>query len=196
MIEFEQPFGATPLSQDDLKGLIPFAQTREQLNDFEQRNIVKGINWLSRSRKVKISTIFDFEVINMIHKKMFNETWKWAGTYRTQQTNIGVMPHQIPSKLQSLCENAKYWLEEGVYSHEQLGLVFHHKLVSIHPYPNGNGRHSRVVADHIYLLLTGKRYSWGQSQLLKDDEVRREYIKALRKADNGDYNDLFRFGLS
>ena len=188
----QQPPGATPLTRDELAGLKVIATTREELDEFEFTNIAKAMRWAKNSRKVK-QDLFNTEVILQLHRKMFCDVWEWAGEYRRTETNIGVAPHRIPAKLAALCENAKYWETEKVYPPDELGVVLHHKLVSIHPFPNGNGRHARFVADLYRIRTSGEPYSWANKALVKTSEQRQRYLTALRQADGGDYQALMDF---
>ncbi len=128
-----------------------------------------------------------------LHKKMFCDVWIWAGTFRTTERNIGVAPFQIAIKLQELFEDAKYWIKNKTYSSLEIAVRFHHRLVAIHPFPNGNGRISRIMADLIMKIQNDKPLYWGSSSLVNISEERSCYIAALRKADNGDYSDLITF---
>lgn len=124
---------------------------------------------------------------------MFGEVWKWAGIYRTTERNIGVAPYQISIKLMQLFDDINYWIENKVYDNHEIAVRFHHKLVQIHPFPNGNGRVSRLMADLVLQKLNGKSLYWGNTDLVNVSEVRSKYIEALRKADSGDYADLIQF---
>lgn len=119
--------------------------------------------------------------------------WSWAGNYRMTERNIGVSPFQISIKLQNLFDDVKFWIENKIYSEKEIAVRFHHKLVAIHPFPNGNGRISRVMADLLAKKLTGQTLYWGDSNLTEISQLRKKYIDALHDADNGDYNALLEF---
>ena len=124
---------------------------------------------------------------------MFGEVWVWAGEYRTTERNIGVAPYQIPIKLMQLFDDVKFWIDNKTYSNHEIAVRLHHKLVQIHPFPNGNGRVSRLMADFLLQKLENKNLYWGDTNLVNVSEVRSRYIAALRKADAGDYADLLNF---
>lgn len=131
--------------------------------------------------------------LRKLHKKMFGMVWSWAGNYRMTERNIGVSPFQISIKLQNLFDDVKFWIENKIYSEKEIAVRFHHKLVAIHPFPNGNGRISRVMADLLAKKLTGQTLYCGDSNLTEISQLRKKYIDALHDADNGDYNALLEF---
>ncbi len=188
---FETDDNSTPLTADEKDGLkLKWITLRSELNEVEARNIAQAQIWLINSKN---KDIFSATFLCMLHKKMFGEVWKWAGIFRTTERNIGVAPYQIPIKLMQLFEDVKYWIENKTYSNHEIAVHFHHKLVQIHPFPNGNGRISRLMADIIFQKLEGKTLYWGNTNLVNVSEVRKKYINALRKADAGDYSDLIEF---
>lgn len=188
---FETDDNSTPLTADEKDGLkLKWITLRSELNEVEARNIAQAQIWLINSKN---KDIFSATFLCMLHKKMFGEVWKWAGIFRTTERNIGVAPYQIPIKLMQLFEDVKYWIENKTYSNHEIVVHFHHKLVQIHPFPNGNGRISRLMADIIFQKLEGKTLYWGNTNLVNASEVRKTYINALRKADAGDYSDLIEF---
>lgn len=190
-MKFIYPEGATPFNQDDASALIPkHITTQDQLNEWEQANIIEAEKWLfARKRK----NLLSLEFIKALHKKMFDKTWRWAGKFRNHNTNIGALYSLIQEKLQSLCSDISYWVHNEVYSVDEIAVRFHHRLVAIHAFPNGNGRHARLMADALLVLLNARRFSWGKDNLIKQSETRQQYIKALKQADNEMYDDLIRF---
>ncbi|MCR4743342.1 MAG: mobile mystery protein B, partial [Treponema sp.] len=146
--------------------------------------------WLAANKKKDVcSDTF----LRNLHKKMFCDVWVWAGEYRITERNIGVAPYQIPMKLMQLFDDLNFWIDNKTYSNHEIAVRLHHKLVQIHPFPNGNGRVSRLMADLVLRKLEGKTLYWGDTNLVDVSEVRRKYIDALRKADAGDYTDLLNF---
>ena len=171
-------------------GLIPsYITTRAELNEAEQANILEAELWaFSRKREV-----LHVGFLNRLHKRMLGHVWRWAGQYRTTGKNIGVEAWRIGMDLAALLEECRYWIEAAVYEPDEIGARFHHRLVMIHPYPNGNGRHARLAAD---LLVTGmgqERFSWGRMNLVEPSQTRDEYLAALRAADNHDIGPLLAF---
>jgi Fic-DOC domain mobile mystery protein B len=191
-MRFEYAEGATPLDPDTVAGLIPNLMLQAELNDFEAQNILQAIQWAKRARGTD-REILQVTSLRKLHLKMFSLTWQWAGQFRSVQTNIGVSAEQIPMRLEQLCGNVRYQIENKVFPWEELAVRFHHELVLVHPFPNGNGRHSRLATD-ILLERNGQvRFTWGSRSLSESTEVRREYIDALREADRGDIERLLRF---
>ena len=186
------PEGATPLDPDEAEGLIPGLTTRGELNTFEQRNIARAVAWSRSSKKLR-STLFEIESLKLLHKRMFDETWKWAGKFRLTGKNIGVEPSQIQMQLHMLSADGNYWLDNQIFPIEECAIRFHHRLVSIHPFPNGNGRHARQMADLLLKDLAGQPFDWGRRSLATAGEARNQCLNALRAADTGDYRALFAF---
>lgn len=182
---------STPLAPDEAVGLkLKWITMRSELNEAETRNILQSQIWLQTSPPKEIlSDIF----LRKLHKKMFGMVWSWAGNYRMTERNIGVSPFQISIKLQNLFDDVKFWIENKIYSEKEIAVRFHHKLVAIHPFPNGNGRISRVMADLLAKKLTGQTLYWGDSNLTEISKLRKKYIDALHDADNSDYNALLEF---
>ena len=188
---FETDDNATPLTSEEKNGLkLKWIKLRSELNEAEARNVAQAQIWLLSN---KSKDIFSDTFLRDLHKKMFGDVWKWAGIYRISERNIGVAPYQIPTRLNQLFDDAKYWIEHGTYPNREIAVRIHHKLVQIHPFPNGNGRVSRLMADLVLEKLEGTKLYWGNANLANVSEVRDTYIAALRKADAGDYTDLLRF---
>ncbi len=188
---FETDDNSTPLTAEEKDGLkLKWITFRSELNEAEARNIAQAQIWLfSNKNKDVCSDTF----LRNLHKKMFGDVWKWAGIYRTSERNIGVTPYQIPMKIMQLFDDVKFWIENKTYSNREIAVRLHHKLVQIHPFPNGNGRISRIMADTVLEKLEGKKLYWGNTNLVNVSEVRNNYIAALRKADAGNYTDLLNF---
>jgi len=187
------PDGATPLDPDEMEGLrYKHVSTRGELDELEQANIDEGLQWLKKQKKPDVLTE-DF--VRTLHTKLFGKVWKWAGTFRKTEKNIGIDPIQIAIQLRQLLDDAKYWVEHETYSPIELAVRFHHELVRIHLFPNGNGRHSRIMADAVLTkLMDEPAIDWaGGYQLEKMNERRDEYITALRLADAHDFSALLKF---
>ena len=187
------PKGATPLDVEEHEGLkFPHIQTRAELDGVEQANIQEGFKWLSRQRKHKNYLSISF--IKELHLKLFGEVWEWAGTFRTTEKSIGIDPIKISVDLENLLADTKYWIDHNTYKREEFAARFHHRLVSIHPFPNGNGRFARIITDVILSeMLNVHTINWGANALLTDNQHRDNYIKALRLADKHNYSELINF---
>lgn len=196
-LEIKYIDGQTPLSEEELEGLkISSISTRGELDEFEQLNIEKAIEWTLRL-KIKPEQLFSEKFIIDLHKKMYSDVWKWAGDFRKSEKNIGIKSYKIGIELKQLLDDALYWFENNTYSKEEIALRFKHRLVSIHCFPNGNGRHSRLMADLILVKLFSDNYfTWGSGNLVKANEIRERYIKSLREADNQNYEPLIAFAKS
>lgn len=185
--------GATPLDPDEIAGLLyKHITTRGELDQLEQANIEEGLQWLARQRTPEILTEL---FTKKLHQKLFGQVWKWAGTFRLTEKNIGIDPFKIAIELRNLLEDVKYWIEHATYAPKELVIRFHHRLVLIHPFPNGNGRHARIMADAILIKeLNSKAINWsGGYERSRMHERRKEYINALRMADKGDIKPLLQF---
>ena len=197
MINYHYIEGQTPLDEDEKRDLIPTLITREDLDAFEQENILEARKWIMQKSVLAKQDIFTEKFILGLHKRMYGHVWKWAGTYRKTNKNIGVESYRIPTELHQLLGDARYWLEHKTYPITDLAIIFHHRLVKIHLFPNGNGRHARLCADAIVAKYGGDKLTWGGgSDLTKPDEIRKRYIAALREADRGDYKPLLAFARS
>jgi Fic-DOC domain mobile mystery protein B len=190
MKNIEYPLGATPLDPGEMDGLkLRHITTRGELDRWEQENIQEAIAWLPRRRKKE--NILNETFLCQLHEKMFGKVWKWAGTFRRSNKNIGVEWPHISVELRMLMDNVNYWIANHTFSPQEIAYRFHHRLVWIHLFPNGNGRHSRMITD---ILLTEvfniKPFSWGSSSLVEAGIVRKQYIDALRAADRHDYTLL------
>ena len=189
-IIFDYPAGATPLDADELACLIPEHITMQsQLNEWEQLNIEHGETWALRQRK----GILDETFIRQLHQHMFGETWTWAGKFRTSNKNIGVDWSQVSVKLRDLLDDVRHQIDNAVYSPDEIAVRFHHRLVAIHAFPNGNGRHARLMADLLIRKLGQPRFTWGRKNLMEPSATRKRYIAALQAADKGDINQLLAF---
>ncbi|TBH72679.1 mobile mystery protein B [Aquirufa antheringensis] len=195
MIEYID--GQTPLNEEEKEGLrIPSITTREELDEFEQLNIEKAIQW-TFGKKLKAEQVYSEKFIKELHKRMYGEVWKWAGNYRTSEKNIGIKSYLIAIELKQLLDDAIFWHENNTYDPEEMAIKFKHRLVSIHCFANGNGRHSRLMADLIIeKIYDNKFFSWGSANLVKATEARNNYIQAVRKADNNDIQPLIAFAKS
>lgn len=185
--------GATPLDPDEKEGLrFAHITTRGELDQLEQANIVEGLQWLKKQKK---AGILSEKFMRDLHKRLFGQVWKWAGTFRKTEKNIGIDPIQIAIQLRQLLDDARYWIEHETYPPIELAARFHHKLVLIHPFPNGNGRHARIMADAILTkLMSEPAIDWaGGYKLDAMNERRDQYIAALRAADKQDFIKLFKF---
>ena len=189
--------GQTPLDEDEIEGLlIKSIATRGELDEFEQQNIEDAIQW-SLTRKFKSDQILNEPFILALHKRMYGKVWSWSGEYRKTNKNIGVDKLDIPVALRSLIDDASYWLEHNVYEPEEFAIRFKHRLVSIHCFPNGNGRHGRMIADIIVEKIFHQPvFLWGSKNLSDENNSREKYLLALRKADKGDFESLLKFARS
>jgi len=191
--EMEYPEGATPLDADELEGLkFPHVTTRGELDHLEQANIEAGLLWLNRR---KGSNVVSDKFVRNLHKQLFGEVWKWAGDYRLTEKNIGVAPGQITVQLRDLLDDVRFWFQNSTFHPIEAAVRFHHRMVYIHPFPNGNGRHARIMADTLLeKVYKVHAFDWsGGEDLQRMNERRKQYIAALRAADGGDYEPLFIF---
>lgn len=192
-VHLDYPPGATPLDADELASLIPsHITTQGDLNEWEQLNIVQGERWARKQRKEILNEGF----LRQLHQQMFGETWKWAGDFRKSDKNIGVDWLCISVDLKKLLDDVCYQVEHGIFPADEIAVRFHHRLVAIHPFPNGNGRHARMMADLLVERLGKPRFSWGSKSLVDANDTRKDYITALQAADARDIAPLLAFARS
>ena len=189
--------GQTPLDENEKCDLIPSIIARKDVDKFEEENIIEARKWLMQKSILTKYDVFSEKFLLGLHKRMYNHVWKWAGKYRKSDKNIGVDYYHIPIELHKLLGDVRFWLENKTYSITDLAVIFHHRLVKIHLFPNGNGRHARLCADIIIAKYGGEKLSWGgNSDLTKPDEIRKRYIGGLKEADLGDYRAILNFAKS
>lgn len=182
--------GHTELSEDDRLGLIPtYIATRGELFEAEQRNIAEAM----LGRHPTSAELLDDSYLRQLHRVMFGKVWRWAGTYRRRETNIGIDPIDITVAVRDLVRDATTWIELGTNEPDELAIRFHHRMVAIHPFPNGNGRHGRIAADYLVTSLGHPAFTWGSRLDVDTDELRRRYIEALHDADDDDISGLIEF---
>ena len=186
--------GQTPLDEDEKNGLlIPTISTRGELDEFEQQNIEEAVQW-TLSRNFKQEEIFSEKFLLNLHQRMFGNVWKWAGEYRKTNKNLGVDKWQIPIELSKLLADTRFWIANETFTSDEIALHFKHRIVSIHCFSNGNGRHSRLMADIIIEKVFNKPvFSWGADNLSNEGSARDEYLKAIKAADIGVFNLLIKF---
>jgi Fic-DOC domain mobile mystery protein B len=186
--------GQTPIDEDEKEGLlIKSISTREELDEFEQYNIEKAIEW-TLGKRWNSNYIISENFVKELHYKMFSEVWAWAGEFRKTNKNIGVDKHQIGISLRQLIDDANYWLANKTYTDDETAMHFKHRIVKIHCFPNGNGRHSRLIADVIISHIFGKPvFTWSRTNLTNKGEARTKYINAIKTADNGNIELLVSF---
>lgn len=190
---FIEPDDATPLTPEERDGLIPtHIALRRELNELEQQNILSAATWAFSRYRLPVTEPFG----RNLHKRMFGDVWRSAGKYRSTDKNIGVPYFEVPMRLREAYDNAKAWMEYASFPPDEIAVRFHHALVLIHPFPNGNGRWSRLMADLLITMLGGTRFSWGRSTLRTADQTRTDYIAALRAADRHDFTALVAFARS
>jgi Fic-DOC domain mobile mystery protein B len=186
----EKDKDSTPLTEEERAELIPsYITLRSELNEAEQRNILEAEEWAFKQERNVLSEDF----LKELHKRMFGKVWRWAGKTRQSERNIGVDAYRISADLRQLIDDCRYWVDHDTYEPDEIAARFSHKLVHIHPFPNGNGRHSRTATDLLLAKLGQKRFSWGRQNLVSVDETREQYIAALHAADRHDYAPLFKF---
>jgi Fic-DOC domain mobile mystery protein B len=189
--------GNTRLDPDELAQLIPSLSTKGQLDEWERRNILEAYDWALNPRAQRKRDPFDERYVRELHRRMFNRTWKWAGTYRSSEKNIGVPFHEIRNRIPALLADARYWSVHKTYPPDEIAVRFHYVLVGvIHPFPNGNGRHGRLHADVIAVKLGRPAFSWGQNDIGSAGSTRETYLHALQAADAGNILPLLEFARS
>ena len=191
--------GQTPLDEEEKDGLlIPSVTTRGELDEVEQRNIEEAVRWtVTRRRKFTLAEVLTEDFVLALHRRMFGSVWVWAGGFRQSNKNIGVDKYQIGVELRILIDDCRFWIENGSFPEDEIAIRFKHRIVSIHCFSNGNGRHSRLIGDVAVEKLLGREvFSWGGKDLIHRGDFRCGYLAALREADKGNYQQLLRFARS
>lgn len=196
-LKLEYIKGQTPLDEEEKEEIkIKTISTRGELDEFEQANIEKAIEW-SLMRKHPYEKILTVDFIKDVHKRMFSEVWGWAGAFRNTNKNIGVNKYSIEQELRVLFDDCKFWVENKIFPEDEIAIRFKHRLVKIHPFPNGNGRHSRLCADIlISQALNQQVFPWGGKNLTDQSETRTKYLKAIYQADQENIEPLIEFARS
>jgi len=186
----EQDDASTPLTDEEREALIPsYITLRGELNEAEQANILEAEEWtLARPRDA-----LDERFLKDLHKRMFGRVWRWAGQLRQSTKNSGIDAYRIPQELRQLIHDCRYWIKNTTYALDEIAARFHHRLVAIHPFTNGNGRHARLATDLLLIALEQPRFTWGRENLVDINETRQTYVKALRAADKHDIGPLLAF---
>ena len=189
----EQVDGQTPLTEEENEQLIPaYITLRHELNEAEQANILEAEEWAFTRKREVLSEKF----LDNLHKRMLGRVWRCAGKHRQSNKNIGIDAYSIQTELRQLLDDCEFWISNNTYDVDEIAARFHHRLVLIHAYPNGNGRHARLATDLLLVPLDRVRFSWGRANLVEASKTRTEYIEALRAADNHDINPLVQFARS
>ena len=193
-LDLEYIDSQTALDEDEKEGLlIKSISTRAELDEFEQQNIERAIAWTMKKR-FKIKEILSESFVRKLHKMMFDQTWRWAGEFRKSNKNIGVDKFQIGMELKYLLDDCIFWVENKSFNHDEIAIRFKHRMVHIHPFPNGNGRHSRLIADVLIEHGFGGRvFSWGSGNLAPKSTIRKDYLNSLFAADKDNYEPLIKF---
>ena len=186
--------GHTPLTDEEREGLLPtYVSTRGELNDAEQRNIAAA---LLHRRLPSVEVLLDDTYLRQLHHAMFGDVWRWAGHYRLTERNVGMDPTQIPIVVRDLVDDARTWAKHSTFEPDEIAVRFHHRLVAIHPFPNGNGRHSRAAANYLVRALGREDFSWGAVRTRTTAELRTAYLRALCAADGHELHPLIEFARS
>lgn len=186
--------GQTPLDEEEKEGLLlKTISTRAELDEAEQLNIEEALEWTMK-KNFSIRDILSEDFINGLHKRMYRDVWRWAGDFRKTEKNIGIDWTIIPIELKTLIDDCKFWIENKIFAEDEIAIRLKHRLVSIHCYSNGNGRHSRLIADvTISHVFSKPVFTWGAGDLVKAGQIRKKYIESLRAADKGNYDQLLAF---
>lgn len=196
-LELQYSKGQTPISEEEKEDiLLPTLSTRAELDEFEQANIEKAVEWSMKKSYVR-DEVLTIGFTKELHRRMFSEVWGWAGTFRKSNKNIGVDKYNIEQDLYKLLKDCNYWLVNEVYPKDEIAIWYKYRMVSIHPFPNGNGRHSRICGDILVShVLNRPVFTWGGTKIVEVGETRNRYLQALYKADQGDIGPLLEFARS
>lgn len=180
----------TPLTAEEREQLIPsYIAIRRELNEAEARNIADGFRWLTSRKR----DVLNQALLNDLHRRMFGQVWKWAGSYRTTPRNIGIDAYRIAAEIRQTIDDTRYWIDAQTYPPDEIAMRFSHRIVAIHPFPNGNGRFSRLIGDALAMQLGQPPFTWGGANLVDANETRRAYVAALKQADAHNIEALLAF---
>lgn len=190
--------GQTPLDDEQKKGLLLPLTTQAELNAAEAEAILKARSWaMVRARPLPSTQILQEKWLQQLHKRMLAPVWQWAGSYRRADVYFGVPWVQVPTAMRGALNDSRYWVENRALLNMTIveaAVRVQHKLVVVHPFPNGNGRWSRLVADLLVHAERHPRLTWGAgADLRSSGQARTAYIEALRAADNGNFEGLIAF---
>lgn len=190
--------GNTSLDPDELGKLIPSLATKGELNEWERRNILDASRWAMSRRVLNREDPLVERYLRELHRRMFDQTWRWAGKYRKTNKNLGVPFHEILNHIAALLGDVHYWTEHAIFDIDEIAIRFHHRLVWIHPFPNGNGRHARLLADVIAMKNGREPFTWGSKSTAGISALREDYLRCLQAADanNEDIQALLEFARS
>ena len=188
----------TPLAPDERDELIPATlATRADLNEWERENILGARKWALATRQLRRHDPLTEDYLRRLHRKMFDHTWRWAGRFRTTERNLGLPVHQLVPAVRDLLDDARHWLTHETYDADEIAVRVHHRLVVVHPWPNGNGRHARLLADVLIARAGRPPFGWGREMdLTMPGRARREYLGALRATDANGYAPIVAFARS
>ena len=191
---FDEPADATSFEPEEREGLLQTWITyRRDLNEAEQTNIAAGTAWAWLVRR---RDLLAEKCLRQLHKLRFGDVWAWAGEFRRTERNIGIVPVRIPVELRTAFDDARYWIEHETFLPDEIAVRLHHRLVAIHPFPNGNGRTTRLMGDLVAARLGQEPFTWGRQNLTDLSETRARYIASLRAADSHDIGPLLEFARS
>jgi Fic-DOC domain mobile mystery protein B len=194
---FASADGDTPLTPEEERDLIPSLTTRAQLNQIERLNINEARVWAMRRHQLRRADLVSDAFGRELHRRMFNQVWTWAGQYRQTTRNLGWEVHRIMEGVRNAFDDARAQLEHDSYPLQEVAVRLHHQLVVVHPWPNGNGRHARLIADVLIAARGGDRLTWGEgADLTPVGDPRAQYLAALRAADQMNFRPLLEFARS
>jgi Fic-DOC domain mobile mystery protein B len=182
--------GNTPIRPEDVEHLIPKISTMGELNEYETLNILDAQKWAFNARVMSSMNPLEEHYVRLLHKKMFDQVWKWAGAYRLHELSIGCDPFELTQRIPQLLGNTTYWLDHNTFPVDECLIRFHHQLVSrIHAFNNGNGRHARMMTDVVAVKRGRPDFTWGAgTNLAAEDVGRATYLAALRALDENENN--------
>ena len=178
---FKDRGGQTPLPPELQKGLISKnVQTIGELDEYEEQNIAEGMVWLEDSNANSLNYSFWLR----LHKKLFGNVWNWAGEIRSHDLGNAdfLYPEKVRPALMQLIGDAEYWFKNDTYPKKETIARIHEKLLTIHPFANGNGRWSRILTEYICKQNKIDIPKWNLKSKDDPQKRRKEYIEAVELA--------------
>jgi Fic-DOC domain mobile mystery protein B len=183
-----------PITAAETALLVPSLSTRSQLLEIEQMSIHAARLWAMRPRNLEAGEIFTEKFLIELHRRMFTGIWRGAGRYRKSIAATGWEPSRIAEGVRLFLDDADGWARYSTYPIHECAVRLHHRLISIRPWSNGNGRHARLMADVAVAAQGEAALTWGSRTA--PGSARTRYVEAIGAADGGDLGPLVEFATS
>ena len=185
----EPGYGETPIPGDELAALVPHVIdtlaapiTRADIYDLESavlQDVTETQLAAALDGSLTLDDLLNDYFLRDLHTQLYGDIWMWAGRWRQYEVNIGVAPEHIAVELRSAMGNIGYrWERAADWTPRELGVAVHAEAVRVHPFTDGNGRTTRLLADLVFIAAQDPaelQYDWNIDK--------RGYIEHLREFD-------------